>query len=207
MILLPAISLGKTKKIVVIPQTAKIFVDGNYVGEGMYMLKFSGKDDFFAITLEAPGYVTKTIKVFKDDSRKTLSFTLAEDDAYLGSSLSNLANKYFTINARGGLDSDTAWKILHQILLNYFDEIQTSDKASGYILTPWVTHTFPVSETKVRTRVQIKEITNEGLAYQIRVMSEIAPMGSADYNYKEWSRVLKQFEPLINEMQIRLGSK
>lgn len=198
---------AQTKKIVVQPQETKIYIDGNYVGDGVYTLKFTRQDDFFSVKLELPGYVTKNVKVFRQDTRKTISYTMVEDDSVIGSSSSSLANKYFTVVVRDGLDEDNAWKILNQVLLNYFDEIQTSDKSSGFINTPWVVHTFPVSEVKVRTRVQIKQVTNEGLAYQIRVSSEISPLNSKDYNYKAWDRVLKQYEPIINEMQQRLAKK
>jgi hypothetical protein len=53
--------------------------------------------------------------------------------------------------------------------------------------------------------VQIKEMTNEGLAYQIRISCEIAPLNSGEQSYKPWNRVLKKYEPLINEMQQRVG--
>lgn len=204
--LFPAEVLAKNKKIVVQPAEAKIYVDGNYVSDGSYFLKFGGRDDMFVIKAEAPGYVTKEIKVFKTDTRSTISISLREDDALEGSVASNLANRYFTLNVRAGVTEDQAWKLLTQVMLNYFDEMQTSDKSSGYMTTTWVTETFPMAEVKVRTRVQIKQITNEGLAYQIRIVSEIAPRSvSGDHGYKPWPRVLKKYEPLINEMQSRIG--
>ncbi len=197
---------GKNKKILVQPAEAKIYVDGNYVADGNYFLKFSGRNDMFVVKAEAPGYVTKEMKVFKDDTRSTISITLREDDSLEGSVASNLANRYFTLNVRKGVDEDLAWKLITQVMLNYFDEMQTSDKASGYMTTTWVTETFPMAEVKVRTRVQIKQITNEGLAYQIRIMSEIAPRtASGEHGYKPWPRVLKKYEPIINEMQARIG--
>ena len=198
---------GKSKKITVIPQTAKIYVDGNYVADGTYILKFGGKDDFFSVKLEENGYVTKEVKIFKTDTRNVISYTLKEDDSVQASVASNLANKYFTLNVREGVDEALAWKLINQVLLNYFDEMQNSDKASGYLTTAYTTHTFMSAEAKIRTRVQVKQITNEGLAYQIRIVSEIAPLQSGDYAFKPWNRVLKQYEPIINEMQQRIGAK
>ena len=196
---------AKTKKIVVTPAEAKIYIDGNYVGDGTYTVKFGSKDDFFAVKLELAGYVTKEVKVFKNDTRNVISFDLKEDDSIEGSVTSNLANQDFTVKVRDGVDVDQAWKLLTQVLLNYFDEIKTSDKASGFMNTAWIVKDFPMADVKVRTRVQIKELTNEGLAYQIRISTELAPRNSDEQSYQSWSRVLKKYEPLINEMQQRIG--
>ncbi|MDR3287040.1 MAG: PEGA domain-containing protein [Prevotellaceae bacterium] len=195
----------KAKKITVTPTEAKIYIDGNYVGDGAFSIKFGRKDDFFAVKLEHPGYVTKEVKIFRNDTRNVIAFDLKEDDALEGSITSNLSNQYFTIQVRDGVDENQAWKLLTQVLLNYFDEIKTSDKSSGFINTAWSGQSFPMAEVKVRTRIQIKEITNEGLAYQIRISSEIAPLNSGEQSYKPWPRVLKKYEPLISEMQQRIG--
>jgi len=196
---------GKGKKIVVQPDHAKIYVDGNYVSDGVYEARFGSKDDFIIVKMEAPGYVTKEVKIFKSDKRNMISYKLREDDSLEGSVASNVANQYFTIRVREGVDEDLAWKLLSQVLLNYFNEIRTSDKASGYMNTAWTVQTFPLAELRVRTSVQIKQVTNEGLAYQIRINSETAPMTANENGYRAWPRVLKKYEPLINEMQQRIG--
>jgi hypothetical protein len=197
--------LTKTKKITVTPVEAKIYIDGNYVADGNYSVKFGSKDDFFAVKMELPGYVTKEVKVFKQDTRNIIAFTLKEDDALLGSVLSDLANQYFTIQVREGLDIDQVWKTITQVLLNYYDEIKTADKSAGFMNTSWAIQNFQMAEVKVRTRIQIKEITSEGLAYQIKIISEIAPINSGEESFRAWTRVLKKYEPLINEMQQRIG--
>lgn len=203
--ILPNDAQAKKIKIVTTPETAKIYVDGNYVGDGVYMLNFTRRDEFFSIKVEAPGYIEKQLRVYKYDTRKSIPIDLREDETIKASVESDLANKYFTINVREGVDQDLAWKLLSQVMLNYFDEMETSDKASGYMNTTWTIERFP-GQFNVRTRVQIKEITNEGLAYQIRIRSEIAPFDAlGEHGYKPWARVLKRYEPLINEMQQRLG--
>ena len=197
---------AKNKKIVVQPAEAKIYVDGSYVADGSYFLKFNSRNDMYMIKVEAQGYVTKEMKIFKSDTRNVIPVDLKEDDSIEGSVASNLANKYFTINVRQGVDEATAWKMLTQVVLNYFDEIKTSDRASGFMNTPWVEFRFPMAEIKVRTMVQIKQITSDGLAYQIRVSSETAPLDSrGDHGFKPWPRVLKHYEPIISEMQQRIG--
>lgn len=203
---MPNEAQAKKIKIVTNPEIAKIYVDGNYVGDGVYYLKFTRKDDFFNVKVEAPGYVEKTIRIYKHDTRKTIPIDLREDESIEASVESHLANKYFTINVRDGVDESTAWKLLTQVMLNYFDEMKTSDKSSGFMNTAWEVDKFPKSDVKIRTMVQIKEITNEGLAYQIRISSEKAPLDArGEHGFVPWERILKKYEPLINEMQQRIG--
>ncbi len=195
---------AKKIKIVASPETAKIYVDGSYVADGKYVLNFKKNDDFFTVKVEAPGHIEKTLRIYKQDPRKTIAIDLRVDESFEVSVGSELANKYFTVNVREGVNEDQAWKLLAQVVLNYFDELKTSDKSSGFMTTPWKVDAF--SDVKIRTMVQIKEVTNDGLAYQIRISSETAPIDAVgDYGYKPWDRILKRYEPLINEMQQRLG--
>lgn len=194
-----------TKQIRTTPDNARIYIDGNYVGDGTYSLQFQKNEDFISVKVEAPGYVTKEFNLYKSDTRNTIGVKLVEDDALEGSAASDLANKYFTIRVREGLDVDQAWKLMSQVMLDYFNEMRTSDKASGYMNTSWYHETFPMAGVKVRTMVQIKEVSGEGLTYQIKIFSEIADINSGEQGYKPWPRVTKKFEPLINEMQMRVG--
>lgn len=195
------------KKIVVTPETAKIYVDGNYVGDGSYFVRFGPGNDFYTVKTEAPGYVTKQMRIYQQDTRNVIAVDLRQDDSIDGSVVSNLANQYFTIRVRAGVDEDAAWKLLTQVLLNYFNEIKTSDKSSGYMNTAWYIHQFPMAEVKVRTMVQIKQVTTgDGLTYQVRISSEIAPLDTfGQQGFKPWGRILKQYEPIINELQQRLS--
>ncbi|MBO2522414.1 MAG: hypothetical protein CW336_00930 [Bacteroidetes bacterium] len=197
---------AQKKSIKVTPDNAKIYVDGDYVGDGTYIVKFSRNEDFVRVKCEATGYVTKEFSVKKSDTRKTIGVKLVKDEAYDNSVASELANKYFTIRVRQGIDEDKAWKLLTQVMLEYFPELKTADKASGYMNTTWAEQAY--GDSKVRTMVQIKESSIDGLAYQIKIFSE----RNDDYTndpetYKPWPRVLKKYEPLINEMQMRLGDK
>ena len=62
-----------------------------------------------------------------------------------------------------------------------------------------------MARLKVRTMVQIKEVSADELTYQIKIFSEIADINANEQGYKPWPRVTKKFEPLINEMQMRVG--
>lgn len=202
----PAVSFPQKKKITVIPAEAKIYVDGQYVADGSYVLQFNKKNEVYVIKLECEGYATKeNLRVLRSDTRKAIVYTLKKDDTLESSVASELANRYFTIRVRENIDGAQAWKLLTQTLLNYYDEIKTSDRSSGFMNTAWAYQSFPMSEKKVRTRVQIKEMTNDDcLTYQVRISSEVADIEAGEQGFKQWGRVLKKYEPLINELQMRL---
>ena len=201
------LSIGVTEakdvKITVTPSTAKIYIDGNYVGDGVTTANVRKKDGFIVVKCENEGYVTLETKIFATDKRKAVG--------------SGVVNKYFsvkvsddlyTVEEDGKRNSELAWKMIHQVILNYFDEIQTTDMASGFIQTPWQYKSFPEIEKVVRTRVSVKESNLGGdLTFQIKVSSEAASIIGANQeeSYREINRVIKEFEPMISEFQARLG--
>ena len=106
------------------------------------------------------------------------------------------------------MDLSQAWKIIHQVILNYFDEIQTTDIASGFIQTPWRYETFPEAEKQVRTRISVKQNAfGDDLSFQIKVSSEAGSLYASrrDESFQEIDRILKSLEPIISEFQTRLG--
>lgn len=209
----------KTLKISVVPSDAQISVDGNYVGDGVVEVTLD-KSDFIAIKLEKEGYLTQENKFYKSDKRNAVSYTMRPDKFWEASVPSGLVNKFFTVSvspeyyskdAKGKIDPDRAWKLIHQILLNYFDEMQTTDLSSGFIQTPWEYERFSESRQAVRTRVTVKQsgISENELVFQIKISSEEAPLVgmSNESSYREVVRILKKFEPLISEFQSRLSKK
>lgn len=209
----------KKLKISVVPSDAQISVDGNYIGDGVVEITLD-KSDFVAIKMEKEGYLTQETKFYKKDKRNAISYTLRPDKFFESSVPSGLVNKfftvevskdYYTVDETGKKDPDKAWKLIHQILLNYFDEMQTTDISSGFIQTPWDYERFTESKQAVRTRVTVKQagISDNKLVFQIKISSEEAPLvGMSNENsYREVVRILKKFEPLISEFQTRLSGK
>ena len=211
------LSEAKDIKISVTPSDAKIYIDGNYVGDGVTTASLKKKDGFLVVKFEREGYVTTEVRVFASDKRTAFSYTMRKDEFFNVSAPSGLVNKYFsvtvskdlyTVDENGKKNSELAWKLIHQILLNYFDEIQTTDFASGFIQTPWQYETFPAADKQMRTRVSVKESNLGGdLTFQIKVSSEVAPLMASqnDESFQEIDRIAKDFEPIISEFQSRLG--
>ncbi|MBP5650831.1 MAG: hypothetical protein J6X01_07140 [Bacteroidales bacterium] len=206
----------KTIKITVDQEDAKIFVDNEFVAFGTYIVSFKKKEGHIRVRIEKEGFVTHRFVVRADDKRKSIDIILLPDESWNLSVSSDVANKFFTIPIskdyvdRAGSKEEAAklaWKQLHSILMNYIEEIEESNQLGGYIQSAWVVKEFPSAGVKVRTRITIKE-TNIGddLTYRVKVSSEKAPYSAtSDEQYEEWGRVLKTYEPIIQEFQARLG--
>jgi hypothetical protein len=198
---------AKDVKITTTPSDAKIYVDGVYRADGVYTASFKKKDEFIVVKIEKQGYASFEGKIFYNDKRNAVSYTLYEDDSLIGSVVSANANQDFTVNIDSRYDAESAWKMINQVVLTYFDEIKTADKTSGYLQTAWVYQFFPTAELKVRTRITVKEsASEEGLAYKIKVSSEIARINSnTEELFILWGRILKKYDGIISEFQSRLG--
>ena len=131
-----------------------------------------------------------------------------------------MANSFFTVKVDKSLYSDdkktgrrnaeNAWKLAHDVLLKYFDEILTSDAESGFIQTPWLYKNYVEAGKTLRHRVTVKESNIGGdLTFQIKLTSEIAPIQARSKveAFMETNRVMKEFETLISEFQTRLGAR
>lgn len=207
----------KVIKVSVQPQEAAIYVDNNLIGYGYgEFTRPAKKDQVAIIRVECNEYTTANSKFYGGDERNSLSFNLMQDGFYRGSASSGLVNKYmtitldpkyYTINEDGKVDSEAAWKLLHQILLNYFPEIETTDIHGGYLQTPWKYKTFNMSEKQLRNRVTVRDVTTpERVAFQIRISSEVAGAMQARHGeFDEVDRLPKELEPMVEELQTRIG--
>lgn len=210
---------SKDIKIVVIPSEATIKVNGSYYGDGSAVLKIK-KNDFVSLECSCPGYETLNTRIYGNDERKTIEIKLKEDMLLKQTTESSVANNFFSVKVNKNLYSDdpatgkrnaeNAWKMAHSVLLKYFDEIMTSDAASGFIQTPWLYKNYVEAGKTLRTRVTIKESNIGGdLTFQIKMASEMAPIQgrSREESFLETNRIMKEFETLISEFQSRLGEK
>lgn len=209
----------KEIQIVVIPSDATIKVNGSYYGEGSAKVKIK-KNDFISLECSAPGYETLTTRVYGNDGRKTIEIKLKEDMLIKQTLESSIANIFFSVKVdkslykedkkSGKRDAEQAWKMAHGVLLKYFDEIMTSDAASGFIQTPWLYKNYVEAGKTLRHRVTIKESNIGGdLTFQIKLTSEMAPTQSRSKEeaFMETNRVMKEFDSIISEFQTRLGEK
>ncbi len=208
---LPLCCFGAKKITVnVLPSNAKIYVDGQLVGEGSYQVKFDRNTDFFMIKVEAPGYLTRDFRLLKSNPKKTVLYKLPEDEAFKASSGSedgvDLANRWFDVTCRKGLAEDAIWKRLMSVATNYFDNIEVRDKSAGWIKSQWRVTSF--SEQTVRTRLEVRmSFTGDDVVtYRARISVQIKDNDRHDANaYKNYDRVLRVYDALIQELQTSVG--
>ncbi|WP_301203345.1 hypothetical protein [Muribaculum intestinale] len=208
---------AKVIKISVQPKEAAIYVDNSLIGYGYGEFSRPPKKNQVAIIrVECNEYTTANSKFYGGDERNSLSFNLMQDGFYRGSASSGLVNKfitvsldkqYYSIDENGKINTEAAWKLLHQILLNYFPEIETSDFYGGYMQTPWKYKSFNMSEKQLRNRVTVRDITTpERVAFQIKISSEVAGAMQARHGeFDEIDRLPKELEPMVEELQTRIG--
>lgn len=201
---------AKKIKINVVPENAQIYIDGQMVGTGVYEVKFDKKSDFYVVKVEAPGYLTRTYRLLKDNPKNTILYTLPVDEAY-EASVGNedgleLSNRWMDITCKRGLSEDMVWKRLMNICTNYFDNIEVRDKSAGWIKTAWRVSRFKYQTVRTRLEIRMSFTDDEVITYRARLNVEIKDNDCKGNNcYKVYDRVLKTFEPLIQELQTSVG--
>lgn len=205
---------AQRKTIHVTPDNAKIFVDGNEVGNGSYTLKFNLRTDFYMLKFEAPGYLTKQVKLFKNNPKKTIAYKLVKDDFFFnsvgasGEDGIDVANKWFEVTAKKDMTEDQIWKRLMSIANRNFENVEIRDKSAGWIRTAWSKTTFESGQV-CRTRLEIKINTDieEEITYRVKIYSEINndPDGIGDDCFEKTDRLVKKFIDVVNELQNKLN--
>ncbi|MBP7496866.1 MAG: hypothetical protein KA792_04295 [Bacteroidales bacterium] len=132
------------------------------------------------------------------------------DNDFLNASvISDLSNKYFEVEINSNFSNDETWILISQIISNYFDEIEYSDFKTGYLKTNWKPKYF--KNRTVRSKAIIKLASINPLKYKIKIISEISIRPNAnlrdDEAFREWDRILKNYEELLQEFRSRLGKK
>ncbi len=203
---------AQKKTIHVVPENAKIFYNGQEVGNGSYEIKFKRSDDFVVLRFEAPGYITRTVRLFKENPKKTILYELYQDEAKMNSMGEDegidIANKYFTITCRKDMSEDVAWKRLMNIAILNFENIEIRDKAAGWLRTAWVSTTFAYQIVRTRMEIRLQFADEDMLTYQVKLSSEIADKdcGGSDQCFERYDRILRKYEGIITELQTTLGS-
>ena len=209
--------LARTVKISAVPADAHISVDGAYQGDGSVELEVKKKAVYYVIRVEREGYLTLESRLYSSYKNDEITYTQKKDLFYEASVASDVSNTFFPVivshrlyseDADGKRDVSKVWRTVNQILLGYFDRIESSEEASGFVQTAWSYTKFNDSQQVVRTRVYVKQVgvLEKDLTLQVKISSETAPLVSMDNEntYRETPRILKKFEPLIHEFESKL---
>lgn len=204
-------ALAAKKKIhfVVSEPDAKIFVDGKQMGTGQMDIIVPAYACII-VKVEKPGFLTEIIEFCNkpDFARppKNFNLHLQKDDAYDASEATDIAN--IDIEVKTTKPELEAWQLLSQIVTNYFDVVEVTDRETGYLRTSWVVQTF--KKNTIRTRMIVKLGSTNPLSYKIKLVSEESqkPQTSVknDEMFREWDRVLRKYKEIIYEVQSRLAN-
>jgi hypothetical protein len=182
-------------------------VDGRVMGNGEYRARIP-YGQCVEVIVEKSGYVASSKNYCNEDnvqpppSADHVILTL--DEAFTSSVQSDQANLNFTIET--SKPEQDAWKILSQITMNYFDNIELADRETGYIRTAWNVNNF--KDNTIRTRIIVKQADIAPLKYTIKLVSEYS--GKARTSVKEdqlffpWDRILNTYKDVISEFQSRM---
>lgn len=201
---------AKKISISTIPENAEIKIDGAIVGTGSYQVQFDKNVDFYLVTISAPGYIEKRFRLLKSNPKSSVLYTIPEDEALAASTGSEdgdeLANTWMDVTCRPGLTEEQIWKRLMSVATSYFDNIEIRDKASGWIKTRWKVTKFTHQTVRTRLEVRMSFVDDEHITFKARISSEIKDNDcTSDNCYKPYSRVLRKFEPMIQELQTSVG--
>lgn len=186
---------------------AVIYVDGVRMGSGQVNIVVLD-NSCVTVKTEKVGFLEEVVTFCNRKNAaklpKTYYIEMRRDDSYDASIQLDIAN--IDMEVRTDLAYDDAWKLLNQIVVNYIDAIEITDKETGYIRTSWEVQSY--TQNTIRTRIIVKLGSEDPLAFKIKLVSEISrqPLTSvkADELFREWDRVLRKYANMMPEIQSRL---
>ena len=187
--------------------SADIFIDGKLVGKGEVGGIKIPRNECITVQVSATGYLSQTKEYCKikgmPQIEKTEYIELGVDDSFEASVQYDFANNDIIINPKNK-DVEEVWKNAFRLISNYFDAIEVNDTEVYYLRTSWVVATF--KGYTIRTRVIYRLTRENPLEFSIKVVSERAEGQASpkdDEKYKPWTRILKRYAALIEEVQQR----
>ena len=137
-------------------------------------------------------------------------YTLPEDEAFAASMGSDdgmsMANRWIDVTCRDDLSEDVVWKRLMNVCTSYFDNIEVRDKTAGWIKSAWRVSRFKFQDVRTRLEIKMNFTDEDVLAYRARIIVQIKENDCNSENcYKPYERVLRTFEPMIQELQTSVG--
>ncbi len=186
---------------------ADIYVDGQLMGNGQLDVVILN-NSCVTVNVVKTGYLVEQLTFCNKKSAskppKTYYVEMRRDDAFDASIQTDIAN--VDINLSSNKSEEETWKLISQIIMSYFDVIEVTDRETGYLRTSWVVQTF--KQNTIRTRVIVKLGSSNPLTYKVKLVSEqsgrAATSVKSDELFKEWDRVLRKYQSVLDELQNRL---
>jgi len=191
---------------------AQIIVDGQNLGTGTLKIKVP-KNECVNVKIQKVGFLkyeqTYCNKKGSTEPPKKQYFDMKRDDALEASVKTDQANVDFAVTVNDKLSTVDAWKLTTQIVTDYFDAIEVSDKETSYLRTAWSIQSF--QQNTIRTRLIIKLGSSSPLTFKVKLVSEFSGNAGtsvkADEQFREWDRILRKYQNIISDFSTRLTSK
>lgn len=211
-LLIPAAIFSQSVNISTSESDAQITVNGQQVSTGSYKLKLD-KNECYKVKALKTGFLKYEADVCGKkagpEAPKSLHFEMKVDDAEEASIKTDQANVDFEIIVDKDLTVDEAWKRTSQIVTDYFDAIEVSDKETSYLRTAWSVQSF--AQNTIRTRLIIKLAKSEPLTFKVKLNSEYSGQSTtsvkADEQFRDWDRILRKYRNVINDFSSRMQKK
>ena len=202
-------------KVTTTPATARIYVNGVETGTGKTNVKIPN-GSCVTVEVRLEGYVEQSFTWCNMPGTagaippKTQYVKLTEDATYTSSVQSDIANTDIVLTAKKGRSQEDAWRSVLQTVLGKFDALENNDEKAGYLRTAWVGDPYPSSNKTVRSRVVVKQISDDPITYKFKLVSELSdsagtPFGE-DHRYKPFPRILKKYDGMIEELTAKLSN-
>ena len=200
-------ALKKKIKISASQSDADIYVDGQLMGTGQLDVVVLN-NSCVTVNIVKTGYLVDQVtfcnKKSSPNPPKTYYVEMTRDDSFDASIQTDIAN--VDINLSSNKSEEETWKLISQIIMSYFDVIEVTDRETGYLRTSWVVQSF--KQNTVRTRIILKAGSTDPLSYKVKLVSEASGSAStsvkSDEKFKEWDRVLRKYQSVLDELQNRL---
>jgi len=191
------------------PEDVSIKINGRFVAKGEYNVKIP-KGECVEVTAEKEGSMSVRKNYCNQDNAPILPvidhIDLVVDETFALSSTSDSVNINNIIDINPNISENEAWKTMSQIVMNVFDVIEVTDKATGYLRTAWSVKTFP--NNTIRTRIIVKVADSSKLKYAVKLCSESSGKSGSGANddslFSEWHRVLMPYKNVLSNIQLRL---
>lgn len=191
------------------PEDASININGQVVAKGAFSVKVP-KGECVEVTAVKEGALPVRKNYCNQDNAPVLpvmdTIKLAIDETFNASLPADFVNVNNIIDINPAIKDADAWKTMSQIVMTYFDVIEVTDKATGYLRTAWTVKSFP--NNTIRTRVIVKVADSSALKYVVKLCSESSGKSHSnpgdDSLYSEWNRVLETYKNIVSDIQTRL---
>ena len=193
------------------PSEAVITVNGNNLGNSpvSYLFDF-GREPSIEVQAVKTGYFTEQALLTGSDNSKIkdgrLLLRLDEDESYLATTTSEATNSWLRIQADAGLDKEAVWQRIVDAVTSRYPGMEMMDVVSGYVRSVYSNRKFKSrrGDFEVRTRFVGTIANRDPLTYKLRLDSDIRANAE---DWRPFSRVFREDQQMVEEIQSRLGMK